>query len=230
MNKYLSLGIGFAAVLSLSACDDDAIFSTETGGTGTGGTGGGVDCMEEVDEDGTPLVLPPFREPISDVPDAVFEDCMEYTGAVEIAYVPPVTCSGGTWGVEMEHRGPSSAARFIVHDSAGGSDNEDIWWGEEHPMPDGTSGLNGWYETYSLSLDAGASLPITPGTNSLLTCDKNDNATLVFGMEVFDAEDDTNRVDCVVFSPSETTDDFVDHFNTAFPHMSNCDLIEGWLH
>ncbi|TVQ91911.1 MAG: hypothetical protein EA397_08405 [Deltaproteobacteria bacterium] len=221
MNKYLPLGIGLFAVLGLSACDEE-LFETDTED---------IFCMEEVDENDVPLVLPNDGQIISTTPDAVFQDCEEYTGDVLITYVPPFECGASGWSIEFEHRGPSSAADLYMHDSSGGNaEQPDWWWGEVHPIDESISGPNGWYERYELNLPVVTDFSdAVEGVNSYHQCAANNDTTLVYGIEVFSIDDETEVADCVVISTSGRTDGYVQFFDDDYPHMVDCDLIEGWI-
>jgi hypothetical protein len=221
MTKFLRLSAAIPVAFALMGCPDGTI---DTDDTDTN-----PDCMFATDGE-NPDILPDFNNPISTIDDSVFEACEEYSGPVLVAYAPSVDCGGSGWSIEMEHRGPSSGAAFYMHDSAGGSSTQSNWWGERHPMTEGKSGPNGWYERYELNLALATSFNnVTPGTNSWHKCDSNNDTSLVFGYEVFSSSDTSSVVDCIVISPTEVTDGFVDEFLTAYPDLAGCELIEGWL-
>lgn len=218
MSKIFRLSAALPAILVLAACPD--------GGIDTEDPIDNPECMFATDGE-NPDILPDFGTAISTIDNSVFEACEEYSGAVLVAYAPKPGCSDG-WSFEMEHRGPSSGAFIYMHDSAGGSSTESNWWGEKHPVTNGTSGPNGWYERYELDLALATSFNnVTPGTNSWHKCASNNDTTLVYGYEVVSTG--TTVVDCVVLSPSVTTDAFVDEFLTAYPGFVGCEQVEGWL-
>lgn len=223
MNKFTRIGAPIALALSFAACDDGIIDTSDTSTNGT------EECMFATDGE-TPDILPGYGDRLTSVDDSVYSACEVYTGDILIHYTKAATCAAGSWNYQMEHRGPSSGAMLVVHDSAGGSSNTDAWWGEEHPIASGTSGPSDWYETYALDLNVVATPgAVNPGSTTLHACEANDSNTLVYGYEVYAKDDPTQVVDCVILSPSTTTDGFIDEFLTAFPRFDGCAEIEGWL-
>lgn len=222
MNKFITLGAASAAMLLLGACDDGP-FETDNGnGNGNGGL-----CMETSEGNEYPDIFPDWGVAPSSLAGA-YDECEDYTGPIIITYFPDAQCSGGTWSFTFEHLGTSASAAIYMHDSAGNNSNQSLWWGERHPVTEGESDPNGWWERYELSLafkDPASGAP-TVGSQTWHTCAANNDSTIVFGVEVLDASGAV--LDCMYF-PLNNPAGHVEKFLTAYPSFSSCPDVDGWL-
>jgi hypothetical protein len=123
----------------------------------------------------------------------------------------------------VETKGWTSGGVVYILVSAGGNANENFWWGEEHDLAQGSSEPNEWWDSFTLSLPIVAETSQQQDSvNSYHKCASNNDTTLVWGIEVFDADSTNTRVDCVVISQTTQTDGFLDEFYKAFPEMDGC--------
>ncbi|MFK7931748.1 MAG: hypothetical protein AB8H79_26465 [Myxococcota bacterium] len=207
LTPFLVLG----SLLALTACPD---------GTGTtDDTDGDTDVTVDCD----PAATFPANGALS---AGDYAGCNPYTGDATISYFPAPTCAAAKWDATVETRGWGSGSILYMHDSAGGGAQAN-WWGEEHDMAQGSSQQDGWWDQYKVSLDIVGINEQEDGVSSFLDCNRNDQATLVWGIELFEYEG-TAVVDCVIIAETAANQAFKDEFKTAFANMDGCDELDAW--
>lgn len=208
MNKLIPF-LAIASIVSLTACDD----GTLTDDTDGGGT---VDCVAEDTF--------PASGPLS---AGDYTACAPYTGATVISYFPEPTCSGN-WGIDVEVKGVAAGVNGFTYDYGDGAGGQ---YGEEHPMTDGATETNAWWDAFSVSLT-----PVTEnqvdGTSTFHQCAANNGETLIWGFEALSV-DDSSRADCVVVVDSRITtlrDEKIAAFYAyhSAADLSGCDVVTDW--
>lgn len=196
------------------------LMAADCGTDGTGDTTGLIDCMVDADGDQRFDVYPDTG-PLS---AGDYTNCEDYTGQVLISYFPKPTCAGDQWDYVIETQGWASGGLLYSLDTGGGNTDPTFWWDETHDFTQGQSNSAFFWDQYTLTL------PVTDdfnqqeaNTNSFHACVTNNDTTLVWGIELFDYDNQNDVVDCIIVSGSETTDGYVDELKTTFGNLSGCD-------
>lgn len=183
---------------------------------GNGGGNGGGNCMGSTHPSGFPDIFPESGPP-SGGGDEAYAACETYTGDLLIVYAPEAQCNSSGWTYTMEHYGSSHSAELYLSSRS---------WAEAHPISTGTSGPNGWYERYDLSLSLVSSPgQVQAGQSTSFTCAPS-GAPSVFAYEVTSSSGQV--LDCVILA-IDSASDALDNFDRDFPHMVSCDVVYGWI-
>lgn len=212
MNTLIRLSLA-SSVLALTACPDGTIDTDETD-TDT------ITCMVDEDGDNRYDVYPASGA----LSAGDYTGCEVYDGPILLAHFPQPSCSG-SWSYEFETQGWASGGILYSLDTAGGGD-EGNWWWESHDLTDGSSEPKEWWDAYSLDLDVIATAgEYESNVNSLHQCAANDNATLVWGIEIYDFTNTDTVADCILVSGSETSDAWLGDLTGKFTNLNGCDAF-----
>jgi hypothetical protein len=222
MNKLFPLVFG-VATLGLTACPDGGI--SETDPSDTDDTDVVADCNADEDGDGLPDIYPD-NGPLS---GGDYTGCETYEGPTVISYRPAPICASSEWSYDIETRGWSAGLQLYIFDRGGPDASDD--WGELHNMTEGESQPEQWYDAFSLDLPVVPFNQFNASTNSILVCDKNDDQTLLWGVTAFDVNNPDQVVDCLIISPSTTTDAWISDMTSFqsndldFGTLAGCDEV-----
>jgi hypothetical protein len=185
----------------------------------------GVSCFADSNADGVPDVYPETG-PVS---AGDYSACGPNSDPAVLTYFPEPLCTSERWKYVFETRGVAAGGNLYVLDNAGGNDNEDFWWHEEHPLelddkyPYGTEEPGGWWQRYAIVLpktdDFNAQ---SSGENTFMSCEAR-ASNLIWGVTLHDEQN--NQVDCLILASSPNTRADAGDIAEVYPELAGCDVF-----
>ena len=182
-------------------------------------------CMEDPDGDGVPNVYPPTG-PVS---AGDYSTCREYEESAILTYYPDPLCDSERWKYVLETRGVAAGGTLYSLDNAGGSDNQDFWWHEEHPLeldsqyPYGSSEPGGWWQRYTLLLPTTDDFSAqSSGVDTFHSCQARGTGML-WGVTLHDEQETV--VDCVILAASPMSEANAGDIVEIYPELDGCDVL-----